>query len=180
MTMRLPSTIVAILLGIILCQLPVEASGGKRLSATSEQLQALFVQRLVKYVSWPEGSGPEPGKPFIVAATQAKRLRPYFVVETSSPRFRLVQWPVEECHVLVVNGAPDREAAAILNRIMDRPVLTIGQSPANLRAGAIVNFQMVDGKIALQINPDAAKRADLFISSRLLKIARLYRGGSHE
>nr|WP_321258288.1 YfiR family protein [uncultured Pseudodesulfovibrio sp.] len=162
---------------VFLCPVSVLA-GGKSLTATSEQLQALYVQRLVKYVKWPVGAGPEPGEPYVIAATDSKKFKPYF--NDSSSQFRLVQWPADGVHILVINGAPKREAAAILKRTAEMPVLTIGQSPANLRQGVVINFRMVGGKLKLQVNPHASEVAGLNISSRLLRIATIYRGEAYE
>ncbi|QGY39560.1 DUF4154 domain-containing protein [Pseudodesulfovibrio cashew] len=169
-----------LLLGMTLLFPAPAHAGGRRLTASSEQLQALFVQRLVKYVAWPGATGPAPGEPFIVAATDARSLRPYFDSAAGPDHFELVQWPAEKFHVLVVNNAPEREAAAILQREAGRPVLTIGQSAQNLRLGVIVNFRMVGGKIRLQVNPVAAERAGLYISSKLLRIAQIYRENDDE
>jgi len=174
------SHMLACLLALCLVLPSAAGASGKGLSATNEQLQALFIQRLVKYVSWPEGAGPEPGKPTVIAATNAGEFKPYFTDDSPSARFKLVQWPSEDCHVLVVNGVPDREAAAILGRVAGSPVLTVGQSAVSLRVGAVVNFYRVGGKLRLQVSPGAAEKAGLFISSRLLQIARIYEGESDE
>ncbi|BCS87644.1 hypothetical protein PSDVSF_08860 [Pseudodesulfovibrio sediminis] len=155
-------------------------AGGKGLTASVEQLQALFVQRLVRYVQWPAKAAPHPDEPIIIAATNARCLRPYFAEDASGQRFKLVQWPVEAPHVLVVNGAPSRESAAIMERVATLPILTIGQSPTNLKQGVVVNFRMVGGKVKLQINPAAAEQAGLTVSSRLLRISQIYKGGDNE
>jgi hypothetical protein len=149
-------------------------TGSSPMTATGDQLRALFVQRMVRYVSWPDGVGPAKGEPVIVAATDARSLRPYFKDTDGEQSFRLVQWPTDKCHVLVLTGAPERSAAAILKQTSDSPILTIGQGPDILRMGAVVNFFMVGGKLRLQINPDAAQRVGLDISSRLLSLARIY------
>lgn len=167
---------IALLAGVLFFSSAHAMAGGQRKTASVEQLQALFVQRLVKYVSWPLNVRPAPGKPFIVASTNATPLRPYF----NDERFKLVQWPADDFHILLINGIPDREAAAILHRAGDRPALTIGQNPANLTMGVMVNFHMVNGRIKLQVNPQAADRAGLSISSKLLRIAEIYTGYSHE
>ncbi|WP_272701181.1 YfiR family protein [Desulfovibrio sp. Fe33] len=161
---------------------PYQACGGTRLTAEPDQLRALYVQRLVKYVTWPHGAGPAPGEPFVVAATDPARLRPYFPdsdAEGDGPRFRLVQWPAE-CHVLVLAGASRREGAAILRRVADLPVLTIAQDPEGPEQGAVINFYMQGGRLKLEVNPEAAGRAGLGVSSRLMQLARIYRGGVHE
>jgi hypothetical protein len=159
----------------------VPARAGDRLTATPDQLRALYVQRLVRYVAWPEDAGPAPGEPFVVAATDPARLRPFFPAggQGDGPRFRLVQWPAE-CDVLVLAGASRREAAAILKRVADKPVLTVTQDPDGPALGAIVNFYMQGGRLKLEVSPEAARRAGLAISSRLLQLARIYARPSGE
>lgn len=167
---------VATLLAALLLAPAPALPGSSPRTATGDQLRALFVQRLVRYVTWPEGFAPADGEPVIVAATDAESLRPFFAAGGDSG-FRLVQWPVDTCHVLVLAGAPDRSAAAILQWASKRPVLTIGQSPASLRMGAVVNLFLSGGKLKLEISPEAAERVGLGISSRLLGLARIYHGG---
>jgi len=150
------------------------AEGDERLTASPDQLRALYVQRLVKYVTWPEGAGPGKDEPFIVAAVAPDALRPYFDTGEGA-RFRLVQWPARKYHVLVLIGAPQREVAAILKRVAGEPVLTISQNPVNLRLGVVVDFAWKNGKLKLEVNPDAAEAAGLTVSSRLLQLVRIYR-----
>jgi hypothetical protein len=157
------------------------AQAGSRLTAPPDQLRALYVQRLVKYVAWPEGAGPAPGQPFVVAVTDPARLRPYFPApgQGGSPEVRLVQWPAR-CDVLVLIGASRREAAAILKRVADKPVLTITQDPDGPALGAVINFYMQGGRLKLEIGLEAARRAGLSISSRLLQLARIHEGADRE
>ncbi|CCH49507.1 YfiR family protein [Pseudodesulfovibrio piezophilus] len=157
--------------------LPGHALGDHRLTASLPQLEALYVQRLVNYVRWPGNSGPQPGQSYIVAATDSAVLRPFFPKESG---FKLVQWPSSECHILLINRTPDREAAAILKRAKGYPVLTIGTRPINLHQGAMINFYMQSGKLRMQVNPQAADEAGLSISSRLLKLVKIYREKSDE
>ncbi len=154
--------------------------GGAPLTATGDQLRALFVKRMIKYVLWPEGAAPLKGKPFIIAATDASKLRPYFTEDQDASKFKLVQWPAKTCHVLILTGASERSVAAILKNISGKPILTIGQNPANLRMGVMVNFIMLNGKLKFQINPEAADRVGLMISSRLLNLAQIYNGAASE
>jgi len=172
-------SLAALLLAALLLLPGVARGGGSLASAEPDQLEALFVQRLARYVTWPGNAGPGQSGPVVVAATDARRLRPYFA-DLPEGRFRLVQWPAADCHVLVINGVPDREAAAIIERTRDLPVLTIGQGADTLRFGAVVALLRVGDHIKLAVSPDAASRAGLSISSRLLSIVRIYKGDSHE
>jgi len=174
---RVQATLLLLLLLALLSQ-PVQALGGGSAAAEPDRLEAMFVQRLARYVTWPEAARPGPDGPVIVAATDAKRLKPYFA-DLPEGQFRLVQWPADEFHILVINGAPEREAAAILHRAAGRPVLTIGQGAESLRQGAVIAFRRVGEHIRLEVNPRAAARSGLSISSRLLSIVRIY-GGAYE
>ena len=155
------------------------AEDGHQMTAEADQLRALFVQRLIKYVTWPSTEKSGHDTPIIVAATDARSLRPYFPQSPDSP-FQLVQWPADHCQVLVLNGITERTAAAILKRVAKNPILTVGQFPTGPRMGLVVNFMPVEGKLKLEINPQAAHQAGLTISSKLLKLAHIYREVANE
>ncbi len=53
------------------------------------------------------------------------------------------------------------------------PILTIGDSPNFARRGGIINFILVDDKVRFEINVEAAKQANINISSRLLSLAKI-------
>jgi hypothetical protein len=73
------------------------------------------------------------------------------------------------CHVLFVPAGVN--AAPHLRDAHSGPLLTVGESPDFLRDGGIINFVMQDGKVRFEINQEAASRAQLRISSRLLRLA---------
>jgi hypothetical protein len=64
--------------------------------------------------------------------------------------------------------------------VADKPVLTITQDPDGPALGAIINFIMQGGRLKLEVSPEAARRAGLAISSRLLQLARIYGGADRE
>lgn len=74
------------------------------------------------------------------------------------------------CHVLFVPG--NVTSLPLLREARSKPILTVGESPDFLRDGGIVKFVMHEGKVKFEISPDAAARAHLRISSRLLRLAR--------
>ncbi len=50
-------------------------------------------------------------------------------------------------------------------------LLTVGETPGFLEHGGIINLVEVQGRIRFEINQEAAKRAGLTVSSRLLRLA---------
>ncbi len=57
-------------------------------------------------------------------------------------------------------------------------VLTIGDSPDFNARGGMIKLTMVDGRPRFWINLEAARKAGLVFSSKLLKIATIYQGAT--
>lgn len=170
---------VALLLTLLCASQPVRAEEAA-IVASGDQLCALIVQRLVKYVFWPAAEAPERTAPFLLAATNAREIRPYFADPAAASGMLLSQWPVASCHILLLNGTAQREAAAIVARLADRPVLTVGYKLDTPPPGLIVNIVEWDGRLKLQIDMQAARNAGLVISSRLLQLAQVHDGVSRD
>ncbi|WP_022661492.1 YfiR family protein [Paucidesulfovibrio longus] len=168
----LSKSLVAVLLALLCC---APAWAGPAMAP--EQLRALFLQRIVKYVHWPEAARPAPGRPFVIAAANPAPLRPWFR-DADPARFRLVAWPAEDCQVLYLNTDNPREAAAVLQQIGGRPVLTVGENSAFADLGGIISFIPSGSRLRLLANPAAASRAGLGLSARLLELA-IVRGAEH-
>jgi len=62
---------------------------------------------------------------------------------------------------------------ALLAKLGDSSLLTVGDPDDFAAQGGIVGFYALDGKIKLELNPQAAQRANLKISSKLLEMARI-------
>lgn len=75
------------------------------------------------------------------------------------------------CHILFI-GRGDRRLPELLKRLRGTPVLTVSDATDFARRGGIVGFYAEAGKIRLEINPDAARAANLKISAKLLELAR--------
>jgi hypothetical protein len=57
--------------------------------------------------------------------------------------------------------------------VRGKSILTVGETEMFTRQGGIINFITVDNKVRYEINLDAARRADLDISSKLLRLAKI-------
>jgi hypothetical protein len=53
------------------------------------------------------------------------------------------------------------------------PILTIGETPGFAERGGIIRFTLEDNRVRLEANVEAARQANLTISSRLLTLARI-------
>ena len=138
------------------------------------QLKAAYLFNFVKFVEWPSAAGPGPlvicvagRNPF--GGALAETVRGEYVNDRILAT-RVISMPEPGCHVVFL---PHGVAAmAYLRAARDSPTLTVGESPEFIAEGGIVNFIAEQGKIRFQISPVAAERADLRISSHLLRLAR--------
>ncbi|MEQ1529036.1 MAG: YfiR family protein [Methylococcales bacterium] len=80
---------------------------------------------------------------------------------------------LEECHMLYVSGLDKNKTIQLLTEINNQHILSIGEQEYFVDYGGIINLAMINGKINIQINIDAAKQAGLTISSRVLKLATI-------
>lgn len=72
------------------------------------------------------------------------------------------------CHLLFVADG-EQQAAAPLPR--ERGMLTVGEAPGFLARGGVINLVEFRGRMRFQVNREAAERAGLVLSSRLLRLA---------
>ena len=63
----------------------------------------------------------------------------------------------------------------ILAALAASPVLTVGDMPGFCERGGVVNLELLDRRIHLQVNLEAANQARLQLSSKLLSLATIVR-----
>jgi hypothetical protein len=144
------------------------------------QVKAAYLFNFTKFVTWP----PEPkaATPLIICVAQqnpfgttlADTIRDE-VVNGRPIATRMVS-DVSGCHVLFV---PRTVAHEPFLRAAERlPILTVGEHPAFIRSGGIINFILENGRVRFEIDGENAASAKLTISSRLLRLARPPAGGT--
>ncbi len=79
------------------------------------------------------------------------------------------------CHIVFVESSDRTLLPRIFAAVRGRPVLTIGETGGFTELGGVINLVMQDKKIRFVISMDAARAADIVISSRLLKLAIVHR-----
>lgn len=77
------------------------------------------------------------------------------------------------CNLLFVGASEDRRLGRILEGVKGLDVLTVGEFPGFLQAGGVINFVVQDNKVKLELNIDAAARANLKISVKLIAVSHV-------
>jgi YfiR/HmsC-like len=151
-------------------------------AAPEYQLKAVFLFQFSQFVEWPATAFAQDGAPFSVCVLGEDPFEQYlddavrgeqvgsrpFVVK----RYQRVE-QVNDCHILFITQPFKFPLESTLSALHERSILTVADSRAFADRGGIIEFVTVDNKLRLRINPNAARAADLTISSRLLSLASL-------
>jgi hypothetical protein len=145
------------------------------------EVKAAFLFNFTRFVDWPPSSGSgrfcigvAGAEPFGGALEEAVKGRFAGGHAITVKHFK----PGEEstvCEIVFISGMDARKMHAVLGRLQHGAVLTVGEGAAFCRRGGVIAFEVEDRKVKLEINPDAAQRAHLQISSKLLSLATLVR-----
>lgn len=151
-------------------------TGWVHAQATPEyRAKAGFLYNFIAFTEWPARVGsPLPlcvygGNPFgdELAALQGK---------TVNGRSLTVRYPasraeLKACRVVFVAEAAIDSLPRVLDAVRDEPVLVVTDSLGALDAGAGINMVLREGRIAFEVNLAATRRAQLELSSKLLRLA---------
>ena len=150
---------------------------------TEVQVKAAYVFNFVKFVEWPAGAFATPQAPLVLCVASGDGLRGAFAgIDGKQAQGRPMQVrrgvkadELKACHVLFVPESEERAAPEHLRRVGALPVLTVGEHDGFAASGGVIGFVIRDDRVQFEINPDAANRADLKVSSRLLQLATIVR-----
>jgi hypothetical protein len=158
-------------------------------SAESEaQVKAAFLFNFARYVEWPPAAfGSETAEIRLCVIGESDFQQ---VVSESVSGRSVGQRPVavekvedldaaEACHLLFLGAGVVWPPSVVADRLGGHAVFTISDQPGFAADGGVANFILVDQKIRFEINPSAARRAGLKISSSLLRLAKLVGVGGH-
>jgi hypothetical protein len=80
---------------------------------------------------------------------------------------------IKTCHILFISADKKLDVKGIFKQLENRPILTVGDMPNFAKNGGIIRFLTDDNKTRIRINIEAAKKANVTISSKLLRIAEI-------
>jgi hypothetical protein len=166
---------------LLLAALLAIPAGVRAQAAGEYDLKAAFLYNFAKFVDWPPSAFPEPNASFRIcvlgrdpfggslqAAVGGEEIAGHklTVVRTDS-----LSKPTG-CQILFISRSERDHAAQVLAAVRESPVLTVADTPGFLEQGGIINFLLEGGKVRFEINKEAADKAGLTISSKLLQLAR--------
>lgn len=152
-------------------------------SASSEYLiKAGYIYNFAKLMEWPAPSFPQPNSPIVIGVLGADPFQGMLddvlggkQVNGRGFVVKHLKWGDElnTCNILFVSTSERAHLDELFRLIRGLPILTIGDTPGFAEHGGIINFILEDNKVRFDIDVDAAKQADISISSRLLALAKI-------
>jgi hypothetical protein len=162
--------------------IPGRAQNGDVSDSSEYLIKAGFVYNFANLMQWPASAFPKPDSPIVIGilgsdafggtldevlAGKKVNGRPFLV--------KHLKWGMDlkDCNILFVSSSEMTRLDEILHLVKGLPILTIGEAPNFARRGGIINFILVEDKVRFEVNVEAAKQADINISSRLLTLAKI-------
>jgi hypothetical protein len=148
------------------------------------QVKAAMICNVMQFVEWPAGTFESDSSPVVVTVVGenpfGSSLEQIAAGKKIGGRSIAVKYAADASKIQKsqVVFVPDSENANI-NRILEKAggkgTLTIGEGDNFPWAGGIMRFYTEDGKLRFEINLEASEKAELKLSSKLLKLARIFK-----
>lgn len=144
-------------------------------------VKGAFLAHFGRFVTWPAAAFESDDAPFrigvvgedpfgkVLDAIAAKPIqgRRVEISRVKTPR------DAKGCHIVFITKSERKRIAAILQELAKLPVLTVGETEGFARAGGVIGFLLVEGKVRFEINPEAARRKKLVLHPKLLRLGTI-------
>ena len=152
-------------------------------TATKEyRVKAVFLFNFSQFVEWPATAFTGPSAPFVIGILGDDPFGTYLDETVANEkvnghplvvqRYRDVR-DVKNCQILFISFA-DAEKTRENLLAVNNHILTVSDRDNFVRMGGMIRLFTENNKIRLQINPDAARSAELSISSKLLRVSDIF------
>jgi hypothetical protein len=180
------TTILILALSVSLSCVPATVAQAPDSSDSSEYLiKAGFIFNFAKFVEWPSNAFAQPDSPIVIGVlgtdpfgTIIDKIVQDKKIGTRGFVVKRLKWgtdlkELKECKILFVGASEKVHMDELVQIVRGLPILTVGETPGFAEHGGVIRFVLEDNRVRFEVNVDAARQADLTISSRLLTLARI-------
>ena len=156
-------------------------AGGQEVAPSEYQMKAAFLYNFAKFIDWPPAALPDNSPivigvlgddPFDGALENTLRNKN---IEGHPLTARHVESlsDAKECHILFISSSEKKHWPEISQALAGSHVLTVSENWDHFtEAGGMIYFFAADRRICFDINDEAARRASLKISSKLMLLRK--------
>lgn len=147
--------------------------------AQNYKMHTVFIFSFTRYIQWPDTYnsgdfeimvlGDSPIVDELKAMAAAKKVGERNIKVT---RINAVS-EIRKCNILFVPAAKSADIADVMGKVTTQSILVVTEEPGLGAKGSNVNFITKDGKLAFELNQNAASRQGLKISNELSRLAIL-------
>ena len=171
----------SILVGVCVIYFLAASSLARAQSKADEyRIKAAFLFHFAQLVDWPQAAlgdeknpltlctfGDDPFHGDLETTVQGKSIGTHPLQVRHAKQVE----QIAGCHVLFIGSAERARASQLITVLNNDAVLTVGETDDFIKQGGIIGFRVEKDKVRFEINVEAADRAKLKISSRLLLLA---------
>lgn len=176
---RVSRTLVVVFVFIFIFILP-SGNFAQDAPPTEYQIKAAFLYHFAQFVQWPPQVFANTNSPLVIGVLGEnvfgddlqRTIRDKTVNEHpfQFEEFRSLQ-EATNCQILFISPSEKKHLPKILTELAGMNILTVSEMDHFTESGGMINFIIQNDEIHFQINNDAAKKAGLQISSKLLTLA---------
>ena len=153
---------------------------------TEYQIKAAFIYNFARFVDWPTQAFADASSPLVIGVLGENVFGNNLeqTIHGRSVNGHPLQFKTFDsvadatnCQVLFIGTSEKSRYSKILNQLEGTDILTVSEagslseSDDFIQDGGMINLIIVEEKVRFKINNDAAKKAGLTISSKLLSLA---------
>jgi hypothetical protein len=175
----------AILLSILSAAIPMFLVAGNATPAesaiTEYEVKAAYVYYFAKFIDWPASTFSDKNAPLIIGIIGDNEFGSLLsnIVKSKTAQehpivVRTLKWPVDlhSCQMVYISASEQKRYKQIVESLQAYPILTITETEEGLLGKGILNLFMEGSKVQFEVDLAGAEKAQLRISSKLLRLAR--------
>jgi hypothetical protein len=177
---------------VVLLFFPFAAAGpdaSAQATSGEYELKAAFLFNFAKFIDWPPSSFASPQANFSICILGTD---PFGSVMDDLLRGKTIgihavevlrrggMADVRRCQMVFVSSSEKGRVKEILDGLRGTNTLVVGETPGFAAAGGTIQFAIEENHVRFLINTDAADRAGLKVSSKLLSLAHVVHDGDKD
>ena len=172
--------------GLILCLLTLALffnppNVGAQQTLSDYRVKAAYVLNFLRFVQWPDDAFSDTKAPVVIGIVGedpfGNQLPQAILGKTVQGHDLIIRRykageDLRGNHILFISASEKKRLPQILASLRGSSVLTVAEMDRFLEAGGVIQFTFENSRIRFAINVDAADRARLKVSSKLLSVAQ--------
>jgi len=169
---------------LLLSHLPLQAQP----PTLEYQLKAVFLFNFTQFVDWPATSFDSEQSPLVIGILGENPFGSYLEETVSGEkvnkhavavRYCKNEEEAKSCHLLFINLPDTKKRKQAIEAFKGKNILTVSDASGFSGEGGMIRFFTRNNKINLQINLEASKASELVFSSKLLRLADIFKPGEN-